>query len=80
MMTKTIVYATTWCPHCKRAARFLEQHNITYDYINIEHDEHAATFVAQANGGNHTVPTVVFPDGSVLTNPSNVIIRQKLAL
>ncbi|NJK78405.1 MAG: mycoredoxin [Chloroflexaceae bacterium] len=75
---KTIVYATTWCPHCKRAARFLDENDIEYDYVNIEEDEHAADFVMSVNKGNRTVPTVVFPDGSVMTNPSNLILRQKL--
>ena len=67
---KTIVYATTWCPFCRVVTRWLDSHSISYDYINIEEHEDAAEFVMQVNGGNRTVPTVVFPDGSVETNPN----------
>ncbi|HEY7413947.1 MAG TPA: mycoredoxin, partial [Ktedonobacteraceae bacterium] len=67
---KITVYATTWCSDCRMAKRWLDAHNVSYDYINIEENEDAAEFVIEVNNGAHTVPTIVFPDGSVLVEPS----------
>jgi mycoredoxin len=64
------MFATTWCGDCRMAKRWLDSHNIPYEYINIEHDEQAAEYVMQVNRGMRTVPTIVFPDGSVLVEPS----------
>lgn len=67
---KIKVYATTWCGDCRMAKRWLDAHSIDYDYINIEEDESAAALVVKINGGMRSVPTIVFPDGSVLIEPS----------
>lgn len=67
---KIIMYATTWCGDCRMAKRWLDQHGIAYDYINIEQDDEAAAYVMKVNGGMRTVPTIIFPDGSVLVEPS----------
>lgn len=64
------MYATTWCGDCRMARRWLDQHKIAYEYINIEQDEEAAAYVMQVNGGMRCVPTITFPDGSVLVEPS----------
>jgi mycoredoxin len=64
------MYSTTWCSYCRRLKRMLDREGIAYDEVNIEEDESAAEFVMGVNGGNRTVPTVVFPNGSALTNPS----------
>jgi mycoredoxin len=66
---KIKMYATTWCGDCRFAKRWLDAHGIPYDYINIEEDEDAAEYVMQVNGGARSVPTIVFPDGSVLVEP-----------
>jgi mycoredoxin len=52
---------------------------VSYDVVNIEHVPEAADYVMSVNGGNQTVPTVVFPDGSALTNPSVAQVKQRLA-
>lgn len=65
-----VMYATTWCGDCRMAKRWFDTHDIVYEYINIEEDERAATYVMQLNGGMRTVPTIVFPDGSILVEPS----------
>lgn len=52
------------------AKRWLDQHGITYDYINIEQNDEAAAYVTKVNGGRQSVPTIVFPDGSILVEPS----------
>lgn len=74
-----VVYGTNWCPDCRRAQRVLDQHGAPYTYINIEHDPSAAEFVVKVNNGNQSVPTIVFPDGSILVEPSNRALQEKLS-
>jgi mycoredoxin len=73
------MYTTDWCGYCVRLKDGLEREGISYDEVNIERVPDAADVVMEANGGNRTVPTLVFPDGSALTNPSMREIKQKLA-
>jgi mycoredoxin len=73
------MYSTTWCGYCRRLKSQLEREGIAYREVNIEHDPQAADFVMSVNGGNQTVPTVLFPDGSALTNPSLAQVKDKLA-
>lgn len=68
--TKITMYATTWCGDCRMAKRWFDQHGVAYDYINIEQNDEAAAYVKQVNGGRRSVPTIVFPDGSILVEPS----------
>ena len=72
------VYGTPWCGDCKRALRILEQHQANYHYVDIELDDRARTYVEQVNRGYQSVPTIVFPDGSVLVEPSSAALAQKL--
>jgi mycoredoxin len=67
---KIRMYATTWCGDCRMAKRWFDSHGVSYEYINIENDEKAAELVVKMNGGSRTVPTIIFPDGSVLVEPS----------
>ena len=76
--TKIIVYGTTWCGDCRRARRFLQNHQIDYDWINIDQDQEAEAYVREVNHGNRSVPTIVFPDGSTLVEPSNLQLAKKL--
>ena len=64
------MYTTSWCGYCVRLKKMLHMEGISYAEVNIEEDPQAADVVMQANGGNRTVPTLVFADGSALTNPS----------
>jgi mycoredoxin len=73
------MYTTDWCGYCVRLKYGLEREGISYDEVNIEHVPDAANLVMSVNGGNRTVPTVVFPDGSALTNPSLREVKAKLA-
>jgi mycoredoxin len=66
---KIKMYATPWCGDCRLAKRWFDTHGIPYDYINIEEDEHAAAYVLRVNKGMQSVPTIVFPDGSILVEP-----------
>lgn len=68
---KTIrMYSTSWCSDCRAAKRWFAAHNIAYENIDIEQDEQAAEYVVQVNNGMRTVPTIVFPDGSILVEPN----------
>lgn len=73
------MYTTRWCGYCHQLKKVLEKFGIGYDEINIEQDPTAAKFVESVNGGNRTVPTLRFADGSTLTNPTGREVRAKLA-
>jgi mycoredoxin len=77
--TGMTIYSTTWCGFCRRLKLQLDQAGIAYDEVDIERDPEAATFVESVNGGNQTVPTVVFADGTAATNPSFAAVQAKLA-
>ena len=72
------MYTTTWCAFCKRLKRQLAADGIEMTEIDIEQDPGAADYVMSVNGGFQTVPTVVFPDGSALTNPSAATVKDRL--
>lgn len=73
------MYSTPWCGYCQRLKIMLKASGISYDEVDIEQDAAAAEFVGSVNGGNHTVPTIKFADGSTLTNPAANEIKAKLA-
>jgi mycoredoxin len=73
------VYTTSWCGFCHRLMTVLKSNGISFDQVDIEQDPAAAEFVGSVNGGNRTVPTVKFADGSTLTNPSAAEVKAKLA-
>jgi mycoredoxin len=71
-------YATEWCSDCRRALFYLKRNEIPFDYINIDQDPKAEAWVIQVNHGNRSVPTILFPDGSILVEPSNEELTNKL--
>jgi mycoredoxin len=73
------VYSTSWCGYCHRLKSQLDREGIAYAAVDIERDQDAATYVMSVNGGNQTVPTVRFPDGTAMTNPSILDVKAKLA-
>ncbi|MBI2888101.1 MAG: glutathione S-transferase N-terminal domain-containing protein [Chloroflexi bacterium] len=78
--TTIVMYSTTWCPDCRRAKRFFDEHGITYRWIDIDKDRSAAQQVMRMNGGMRRVPTIIFSDGSVLVEPSNGELAQKIGV
>jgi mycoredoxin len=74
------VYSTTWCGYCHRLKTQLDREGIAYEAVDIERDADAAEFVMGVNGGNQTVPTVRFDDGSALTNPTLAEVKAQLAV
>ncbi|MDP2937155.1 MAG: thioredoxin-disulfide reductase [Dehalococcoidia bacterium] len=74
------VYGAAWCLDCKRVKKLLGQNMLDFAWIDIENDPEGKSFVQQANQGRQAIPTVVLPDGSVLVQPSNVELAEKLGL
>ena len=73
------MFSTTWCGYCQRLKSQLNRAGIGYNEVNIEEVPDAAAYVMQVNGGNQTVPTVIFPDGTAATNPSLAEVKARLA-
>jgi mycoredoxin len=74
------MYTTTWCGYCVRLKRLMQHEGIEFAEVDIEADAGAADVVMSANGGNRTVPTLVFGDGSALTNPSIEQVKAQLSI
>lgn len=72
------MYSTPWCGYCHRLAAQLDREGIGFTKVDIEDDLAAAEYVMSVNGGNRTVPTVQFPDGTALTNPTIIQVKQQL--
>jgi len=81
-MTKAqiLFYGAGWCADCKRSQTLLDQNRISYDYIDIDTVQGAADEVSRLNDGFKSIPTIVFPDGSKLVEPSNQELSEKLRL
>lgn len=75
-----VIYGTRWCGDCLRTRRYLEKCGITFTWIDIDHDKDAERFVIETNHGNRSVPTIIFPDGSIMVEPSNLQLKEKLCL
>lgn len=73
------MFSTTWCGYCRVLKKALDREGIAYTEVNIEHLPDAADFVMSVNGGNQTVPTVLFPDGTAASNPSLAEVKTRLA-
>ena len=78
MAEEIIIYGTNWCPDCHRAKSFFNTHGVAFKWIDIGKDPQATLEVERINKGNRSVPTIVFPDGSVLVEPSNTELEKKL--
>ena len=73
------MYSTPWCGYCHRLKGQLTREGITFDEVDIEQHPEATLIVEQANHGNQTVPTLIFADGTALTNPSVAQVKAQLA-
>jgi glutaredoxin len=74
------LYGAAWCADCKRSRDFLDSRQISYNYIDIDSVAGAAEEVSKINKGYKSIPTIVFSDGSVLVEPSNNQLAEKLGL
>jgi mycoredoxin len=73
-----VMYTTAWCPDCWRAKQVMDSMKVEYTEIDITADPEAIELVIQLNKGNRSVPTLVFPDGSVMTEPRTTALVEKL--
>ena len=73
------MYTTTWCGYCKRLKRMMQDDGINFAEVDIETTPGTAEIVERVNNGNQTVPTLVFADGTAMTNPSLAKVKEKLA-
>lgn len=71
-------YGATWCPDCRRSKQLLDEKGVEYDYINIDEVEGAAEEVKKINNGMQSIPTIVFPNGTILVEPSNTELQKNL--
>ncbi|NJM07698.1 NrdH-redoxin [Candidatus Gracilibacteria bacterium] len=75
-----VIYGAMWCGDCRRSKKFLDERKVAYTWIDVDKEPDAMAVVEQANGGMRSIPTLVFPDGSILVEPSNAQLAQKLGL
>jgi mycoredoxin len=72
------MYGAEWCGDCRRSKRFMDENKVGYKYIDVEADASASEKVIEINGGMRSIPVIVFPDGSHLTEPSDNDLKAKL--
>ena len=78
--SEIIVYGTVWCGDTRRARTFLDQNSIPYQWIDIDLDKEARKYVESVNRGYRSVPTILFPDGSMLVEPAISVLAAKLGI
>ncbi len=78
--TNITIYGAYWCPDCRRSKQFLGEHQIPYNWVDIEQEPAAEQFVIEKNHGKRIIPTIVFADGSFLVEPSNADLAAKIGL
>ena len=72
------MYSGDWCGDCRRSKKLLDSLGVGYHLIDVETDETAAKKVRDYNNGFQSIPVIVFPDGTHLTEPSNIALKTKL--
>tara|TARA_Y100001970_G_C14085142_1_gene776888 strand:- start:400 stop:642 length:243 start_codon:yes stop_codon:yes gene_type:complete len=77
-MSEIIMYGTTWCADCRVAKRFFEDNKVQYKWINIDEETEFVECVLQINDGLRIVPTIVFPDGSHMSEPTYLELEDKI--
>lgn len=78
MKKQLLVYGTKICPDCRRSKKWLDDNDVAYKNIYLEDDDEAIDFVMEVNHGMQSVPTIVFPDDSILVEPSNAALEEKV--
>jgi len=76
--SKIKLYGTPWCGDTRRARMLFDSMKVPYEWIDIEKDSQAAAYVQSVNNGFRSVPTIVFPDGSMLVEPNNNQLQTRL--
>ena len=74
------IYGAEWCGDCKRSKQFLDKHGVQYEWIDVSQSPEARNFVVKVNNGKQIIPTIVFPNGSFLVEPSDRELGEKLGI
>ncbi len=74
-----VMYSVDWCPDCRRAKFFFKRNNISVVEVNVDKDEQGALFVREINSGARSVPTIIFPDGTIMVEPSSDELSEKFS-
>lgn len=77
--SQIVMYTTEYCPDCRRARAYFEANNIPYLKVGLEDSREAVEFVMSVNNGNRSVPTIIFPDGSKMVEPSLADLNRKFS-
>ena len=77
-MSNITMYGAEWCGDCRRSKKFLDGNNVAYNYIDVEADASASDKVIEINGGQRSIPVIIFEDGTHLTEPSDAALKAKL--
>ena len=77
-MAEITMYGADWCGDCRRSKRFLDENSVAYNYIDVETETSASEKVIEINGGMRSIPVILFPDGTHLTEPSDNALKEKL--
>jgi len=72
------MYSADWCGDCRRSKRLMDSLNVEYTIIDVETDPSASEKVIEINGGQRSIPVIVFPDGTHMTEPSDNDLKAKL--
>ncbi len=78
MSSNIVMYSADWCGDCRRSKRLMDSLNVDYTIIDVEADPSASEKVIEINGGQRSIPVIVFPDGSHMTEPSDIDLKAKL--
>ena len=68
--SQLVMYSVDWCPDCRRAKFFFKRNAISVIEVNVDKDRQGELFVREINSGNRVVPTIIFPDGNIMVEPS----------
>jgi mycoredoxin len=77
-MNQIIMYGASWCADCRRSKNYLDSKNVEYEFIDIDTVPGAADKIAEINEGRKSIPTIIFPDGTVLVEPGNAELASHL--
>ena len=77
-MSQITMYGAEWCGDCRRSKKFLDSNNVAYTYIDVEADESASEKVIEINGGQRSIPVILFEDGTHMTEPSDNDLKEKI--
>ena len=77
-MSDIKVYGTTWCGDCTRAKLFMDENGVSYDWTDVDEETQYQDYIKGLNNGQMRVPTIIFPDGSILVEPSNEELAEKI--